>query len=149
MKYRQFFELQHLDAAIKKTNKEIEKIKRSLINQQLQDVAIQKIDGISLISHSFTDISGKDLNQINATLKAKYKDSSIIVLFARSTDKVSALIQISHNLLEKFDASVLIKSIAADIGAKGGGGKKDFAMTGGSNPLGIKDAITTIKKQID
>lgn len=137
-----------LDVAIKKSNKEIEKIKRNLINQQLQDIAIEEVGEISFISHSFTDISGKDLNQINATLKAKYKDSSIIILFACTENKISALIQISQNLLEKFDASALIKSIAVDIGAKGGGGKKDFAMTGGSNPSGVKAALTTIKKQI-
>lgn len=138
-----------LDTAIKKANKEIEKIKRNLINQQLQNIVIEKVGDISLVSHSFDDISGKDLNQINATLKARHKDSTIIILFACTENKISALIQISQNLLEKIDASTLIKSIAADIGAKGGGGKKDFAMTGGSKPSGIKSALATIKKQIN
>jgi alanyl-tRNA synthetase len=32
------------------------------------------------------------------------------------------------------------------LDGKGGGGKKDFAMGGGSNPSAIENAITILKK---
>ena len=128
--------------------KKLEQLKQNKLLEDLNNIKIEKIGEVNFLTHSFDEISPKDLTQIANNLKSQHQDSTITMLFAKSSDKVSVLIQISQDLLVKYDASVLIKTIVSDIGAKGAGGKKDFAMTGGSNPNGIKEAIETIKNQI-
>lgn len=135
-------------ASDKSLTKKLNQLKQNQLLKQLDDIKIEKIGEVNLITHVFNDVLAKDLTQIANNLKLQHKDSSITLLFAKNGDKISALIQISQDLLEKYDASSLIKTIVSNIGAKGAGGKKDFAMTGGNNPQGASDAIETIKNEI-
>ncbi len=134
------------DSEVKLLTKKCDQLKQSQLLKQLDDLVIEKIGETNFLTHIFDNISAKDLTQIANKLKSQHQNSTITLLFAKSSDKVSALIQISQDLLANYDASALIKTIVGNIGAKGAGGKKDFAMTGGSNPGGINDAIETIKK---
>ena len=134
------------DLEVKLLTKKCDQLKQSQLLKQLDDLVIEKIGETNFLTHIFDNISAKDLTQIANKLKSQHQNSTITLLFAKSSDKVSALIQISQDLLANYDASALIKTIVGNIGAKGAGGKKDFAMTGGSNPGGINDAIETIKK---
>ncbi len=144
------FEEQNIkyDSEIKSLTKKLNQLRQNQLVEQLNDIKIEKIGEVSLLNHTFAEISAKDLTQIANRLKSEHKNSTITLLFATNNDKISALIQISEDLLAKYDASALIKTIVSDIGAKGAGGKKDFAMTGGDNPSGAKEAIETIKNQI-
>jgi alanyl-tRNA synthetase len=51
-------------------------------------------------------------------------------------------------LLEKFDAAKLITPVVEAIGGKGGGGKKDLAMGGGTNKKAIAAAIEVLRRAI-
>ena len=81
-------------------------------------------------------------------LKDKFKESHILTIFSKTTDKVSVIVCVSENLVDKFDATRIIAPIVNDIGGKGGGGKKDFAMGGGIHQDKIDLAINNIKNFI-
>ena len=55
---------------------------------------------------------------------------------------------ISKDLTTKYDAVDLVKSAAAILGGKGGGGRKDFAQAGGVDKNKISDAFKEISKKI-
>jgi alanyl-tRNA synthetase len=52
---------------------------------------------------------------------------------------------ISQNLTSKFHAGKIIPQISEKIGGKGGGGKPDLAMCGGSKQDGIAVATNLLK----
>ncbi len=139
------------DEEIKILNKELQNLKKQNLLKNLDDLKVEKIENINFISHIFNEIDAKDLREIVLNLQEKpdFKQNSIFAIFAINQEKVSAIIAISKDLLDKFDANILIKEIGQFIGAKGGGGKKDFAMSGGDNKDGIVKAIGKIKQKLE
>lgn len=135
------------DEEIKNLNKELQNLKKQNLLKNLDDLKVEKIENINFINHIFNEIEAKDLREIVLNLQEKpnFKQNSIFAIFSINQEKVSAIIAISKDLLDKFDANILIKEIGHFIDAKGGGGKKDFAMSGGNNKDGIIKAIEFLK----
>ena len=69
-------------------------------------------------------------------------------MFANKDDKVGLAVGITDNLIEKYDAVKFAKLGSEIIGGKGGGGRKDFAQAGGTDPDKIDDAISKLKDMI-
>lgn len=126
---------------LKKKDKEIEKLKRQILFSELDKI---KADGV-LISHVF-DCDAKDLREICVELKNKNPISHVFALFGSKDDKVSVCVAVTGDLLEKYDATKLIAPAVEAVGGKGGGGKKDLAMGGGSNRDGVGKAIEMVKQ---
>ena len=55
----------------------------------------------------------------------------IIIVFATNEDKVGLAVGITEKLVDKYDAVQFAKLGSETIGGKGGGGRKDFAQSGG------------------
>ena len=72
----------------------------------------------------------------------------IVIVFANKDDKVGLAVGITDNLIEKYDAVKFAKLGSEIIGGKGGGGRKDFAQAGGTDPSKIDDAISKLKEII-
>ena len=106
----------------------------------------ERIAEINLIHHIFEGVNAKELRElVNQTKsKAQYQKNTIILFFGIS-DKLSAILAISSNLSDKLPANQIIGKIAEKIGGKGGGGKADLAMCGGTNRDGIENAINLLK----
>ena len=70
--------------------------------------------------------------------------------FLASSDnqKISIIIGLTKDITLDFDARELIKIAASIIGGKGGGGRKDFAQSGGVIIEKIKDIPQVIKNEI-
>lgn len=139
-----------LEEILKKKDKEIERLKKQSLLANLSDLKSEKISNINLISHSFEGIEAKDLRDILSEIKTKkeFSDSCVFAFFANKDDKVSACVALSQNLQDKFDAAKLIAPVVEAIGGKGGGGKKDFAMGGGTNKEGVAAAIEILRQNL-
>ncbi len=139
-----------LEEILRQKDKEIERLKKQVLLAGLDALKSEKIGEVNLLSHVFSDVDAKDLREIANELKAK-KDffaSHIFAIFGDKDDKVAAIIAVSNNLQDKFDSSKLITPVVEAIGGKGGGGKKDLAMGGGTNKDGIPQAIEVLKNLI-
>jgi alanyl-tRNA synthetase len=142
--------LENLQQELKKKDKEIERLKKQILFSNLGNLSAEKIGEISLLQHVFEDVEAKDIREITSEIKARkeFLNSHIFAFFGVKDDKVSVCLAVSSDLLEKFDAIKLIAPIVEAIGGKGGGGKKDLAMGGGSNEKAIPQAIEILKKLI-
>lgn len=143
-------EIADKDNKTKALQKQVEQLKKQNLLQDLSKIQTQTINNIKLLSHVFENVEAKDLREIVVDLKNRkdFNQSCIFVIFGLKEDKVSAIVAISDNLLDKFDANILIKDVILEIGGKGGGGKKDLAMGGGSNADGVANAIESVRKLI-
>ena len=68
--------------------------------------------------------------------------------FSTFQDKVGVAVGITNELTKKYDAISLVKIASETLGGKGGGGRKDFAQAGGTDPGKIDDAISKLKELI-
>ena len=142
--------LEILQQESKKKDKEIERLKKQILFSSLDNIKVEKIGEINLVTHIFNDSDAKDLREITTEIKNKpqFKTSHLFALFACKEDKVAVCVAASNDLLEKFDSTKLITPLIEAIGGKGGGGKKDLAMGGGVNKDAILQAVEILRKLI-
>lgn len=134
---------------IKVLQKEIDKLKKEKLTQN-SNFKIEKIGEINLVSHFFDGADANSVREIITQTKnqKEYQSNSIILFFGKSEDKISAILAISQDLTSKFQAGKIIPQVAEKIGGKGGGGKPDLAMCGGTNQNGIDEAVLVVKQLI-
>lgn len=108
---------------------------------------VENINGISFIGKSFSDMPPKDLRDIVGEFQ-KQVGSGVVAVASSFEGKGSIIITVSDDLTAKISAVDLVKISAEILGAKGGGGKPNFAQTGGPNGDKTDDAIEAIKKAI-
>ena len=139
-------EIENLKQDLKKKDKEIEKLKKEKLSANSVSFVSEKIGEINLMHHCFDGVDSKGLRDLVTEIKNKkeYQNNSVILFFAEIEGKISAILAVSQDLTNKFDAGKLIGKIVEKIGGKGGGGKPDMAMGGGINKNGIKEAVLTI-----
>ena len=102
------------------------------------------------MQYFFENTEAKDLRDIINDVKSwqQFKNNQIIAFFASKDNKISLCLTVSNDLQLNFDASKLIIPMIEELGGKGGGGKKDFAMGGGVNVNGIQNAISILKQNL-
>ncbi len=134
---------------IKALQKEIDKLKKEKLASN-SNFTVEKIGEINFVHHFFDGADANSVREIITDTKNKkeYQTNSIILFFGQIEGKVSATLAVSSDLTSKFNAGKLIPSIAEKIGGKGGGGKPDLAMCGGTNKDGISEAISALKEII-
>jgi alanyl-tRNA synthetase len=143
-------DLKILEEILKQKDKEIERLKKQALLANLENLQLEKIGDVTLVSCIFEDVEAKDLREIVNEIKVKkdFQISCVFALFANKEDKVAACVALSQNLQDKFDAAKLIAPTVEAIGGKGGGGKKDMAMGGGVDKNGVEKALETLRNLI-
>ena len=127
---------------VKAYKKEIEELKRQSMGDSAGDLikSAKEINGVKLVTGQFDGIDINDLRTLSDQLKAKEK-SIINVLAAVNDGKVTFLVSVADDLLEKgYHAGNLIKQIAKVAGG-GGGGKADMAQAGAKDPSKVAEAL--------
>jgi alanyl-tRNA synthetase len=127
---------------LKDARKELENLKKEAMGSELGDImkTAKTIGDVRLITREFKDYNIGDLRNLSDDIK---KDNrSVVMVFATvNGGKVTMLVSVSDDLLEKgYHAGNMIKKIAPAVGG-GGGGKADMAQAGGKNPSGISEAF--------
>jgi alanyl-tRNA synthetase len=129
---------------VRKKEKEIEKLKKQILLNEISDIKEEKINDKKFIYHIFQDIDSKSFKEISLEIKNKYSTNSLVILFAKNSEFFATNIMLSHDLLEIFNATNLLKSVNIK-----GGGKPDFATGGGIRKEEISNIILKIKEQIN
>ena len=135
---------------LKQKDKEIDKLKKQIWQENLKNLISEKIGDINFVHYSFDNTETKDLRDIITEVKSweRFSTKQIIAFFSIKDHKVSLCLTISNDLQLNLDASKLIIPMIEQLGGKGGGGKKDFAMGGGININGIQNAISILKQNL-
>ncbi|MDC0184463.1 alanine--tRNA ligase [Rhodobiaceae bacterium] len=127
----------------KKSNKnKAEKISKSILNGKILD-----INDIKFYHDILEDIDGKNLRSLIDECK-KDLGSGIICLISRDNKKATIAIGVTNDLLDIFDSVQLVRIASEKMSGKGGGGRPDMALSGGSEPNKAEEAIEVLIKKI-
>ena len=99
------------------------------------------------MSQLIENLPPKELRSIFDKFKLE-KSKSILACITTNEDKVSIMVGVTNDLIDTYDARVLIKSTFDILGSKGGGGRIDFAQAGGNKKDQLNQAFLSIKNQI-
>lgn len=130
-----------LQQQLEDKNKEINQLKMGDIKDQVTMIN----DLPTLITEVEVD-NPKALRSTMDDFKSKLQDT-IIILASRHNDKVSLMVTVPKALTDKVQAGDIMKNLAPQVGGKGGG-RKDMAQGGGTQPENISEALQFIKNYI-
>jgi len=111
-----------------------------------QDEAID-VAGVKLVAR---EVSGLDKDGLRALVdqhRARIK-SGVVVLAAPGDGKVTIVVGVTSDLVNKVSAGQVVKQIAPIVGG-GGGGRPDFAEAGGKDPSKIAEMLAATRAVIE
>jgi len=133
----------------KKLEKELAKAKKDAAMGGSNNSSIEKedVNGVTFIGKNFDGVSPKDLRDMIGDLQ-KQVDSGVVAVTSSFEGKGSLIIAVSDDLTDRINAVELVRSATDILGAKGGGGKPNFAQTGGTNGNKVEEAIAKVREAL-
>jgi alanyl-tRNA synthetase len=109
---------------------------------------ITEIKGIKLVTSEIPDISEEEAIEIASQISQR-DASTVTVLGFQSHGTARIITAVGEEALSKgLDAGKITKAIAPHIKG-GGGGKPYFGQAGGSDPSGIRKALTEVEQVVE
>lgn len=120
--------------------RQVEELKQKLVTGGVGGgPEVREVAGVKVIATVLDGVSGKELRGHGDALLDKL-GSGVVVLGAADGDKASLLVKVSKDLTGKVRAGDLVRTLAAEVGGKGGG-RPDMAQAGGREPEKLPTAI--------
>ena len=107
----------------------------------------REVGGVKVVAVEVDDADPKELRSMVDELKQRI-GSGVVMLASRKGGKAALTVGVTADLLDRFRAGDLIRSIAPDVDGSGGG-RPDFAQAGGSRPEGIPQALEHLVALLD
>jgi alanyl-tRNA synthetase len=107
---------------------------------------IRDVGGVKLASR-IVDLPAKDLKPLVDELK-KQIGEGVVVAIATSEGKASVVVGVTEGLTGRFSAVDLVRVASEVLGGSGGGGRRDMAQAGGSDPTRAADAVAAVEAAI-
>jgi alanyl-tRNA synthetase len=127
---------------LKDKERELEELKLKMAGGSAVDATVKMVAGIQ-VHVQRTD--GLDINGMRALadqLRDKLK-SGVVALGAANDGKVSLLVIVTKDLIDRLKAGDLIKEMAAEVGGTGGG-RPEMAQAGGKDPARLDGALEKV-----
>ena len=105
-------------------------VKSTLSDKSKNIINDKTINNVKVRFQKVIDLPPKDLRKLVDNGKKELTEG-VIVIFAIKDEKIGLAIGVTENLTKKYDAVKLVKIGSEIIGGKGGGGRPDFAQSGG------------------
>ena len=129
----------------KKLSEESELEEKKIESEKLREISIKNISEIKkqinhiikrdnethLIIKFYDDLKVSDLRNVVDYAKKTFKNEGVIVLGAKNNNKISYLVGVSDELSNNLGANDIAQFASSVSNGKGGGGRKDFAQSGG------------------
>jgi len=103
---------------------------------------VEQVKGVTLVTAIVEGLEGNALREFMDQVRTRHHSAVIVLASKASEDKVAALVSVSADL--PHDAGALFKTMLPALNGRGGG-KKDLAQGGGTNPAGLPQAIEALK----
>ncbi|HEX6992826.1 MAG TPA: alanine--tRNA ligase [Gammaproteobacteria bacterium] len=129
--------------------REVQKLKAQLASggagRDLVDEATE-IGGIKVLVARIDGVDNQALRDTVDRLKDRL-GSGVVVLGSADGEKVRLVAGVTKDLTHRVAAGELVRSVAEQVGGKGGG-RPDFAQAGGNRPDRLDQALDSVKSQI-
>jgi alanyl-tRNA synthetase len=103
---------------------------------------VEQVNGTTLVIAQVEGLEGNALRELMDQVRTRHHSAVIVLASTVSPDKVAALVAVSADL--PYDAGALFRAMLPALNGRGGG-KKDLAQGGGSNPAGLPEALAAVK----
>ena len=133
----------------KQLEREIGLLKQELAAQAGSELINQakQIQGVNTLVAELDGTESKALRGMVDDLKVKL-GSGIIVLATENNGKVTVIVGVTKDLINKVKAGELVNVVAQQVGGKGGG-RPDMAQAGGSQPENIASALQSVEPWLE
>ncbi len=102
---------------------------------------VQDVNGVKVLAARADGLDGKKMREMADQLRDKLQ-SGIIILGGENDGKAALLVAVTADLTGKLQAGTIIKSLAEQIGGRGGG-RPELAQAGGSAPENLDKALSS------
>jgi len=106
---------------------------------------VEQVKGITLVTAIVEGLEGNALREFMDQVRTRHPRAVIVLASKTAADKVAALVSVSQDL--PYDAGTLFKAMLPALNGRGGG-KKDLAQGGGTNPSGLPEALTALREAL-
>ena len=103
---------------------------------------VEQVNGTTLVIAQVEGLEGNALRELMDQVRTRHHSAVIVLASTVAADKVAALVSVSPDLA--YDAGALFRAMLPALNGRGGG-KKDLAQGGGSNPAGLLEALAAVK----
>ena len=128
--------------------REIERLQSAQRGEASKDLTrdAKQISGVRVVAARVAGAGAKELRAMVDDLRSQLT-SGIVLLAAETNGQVSLALGVTKDLTDRYRAGDLIREVATVVGGKGGG-RRDFAQAGGSDPSKIDDALKRLEELI-
>ncbi len=107
----------------------------------------RRIGDVAFDGRVIDDVPGRELKSLADELKQRI-GSGIVAIASRAEGKAALVVGVTADLTSRFDAVELVRSTAAVLGGKGGGGRPDMAQAGGPDASQAEAAVEAVESAI-
>jgi alanyl-tRNA synthetase len=119
-------------------------IKSVLSNKEKNIIKNIKQKNINFYIQKIYNLPSKEIRSLVDSHNNNKSKSIAFIFSIQAIDKLSIGVGVTEDLTKDFDASDFAKKLSLSLNGKGGGGRKDFAQSGGSNT-----SLDDIDKAVD
>ena len=106
--------------------------------------AVSDVAGIRFMGRAVAGIEMKDLKALADDAKQVIGSGVVAIVGIAGDGKAGVVVGVTPDLTARFDAVALVRAAAAELGGKGGGGRRDMAQAGGPNGEASQSALDAI-----
>ena len=132
------------DARIQQLERELKEAKLKAASGGGSAENVEQVKGITLVTAQIEGLETGPLREMMDQVRTRHRSAVIALASKISEDKLALLVSVSADLQDKADAGALLKAMAPHVTGRGGG-KKDLAQGGGTNPAGNPAALEALR----
>ncbi len=107
----------------------------------------KRIGEVAFDGRVVDDVPGRELKSLADELKQRI-GSGIVAVVSRAEGKAAIVVGVTDDLAGRFNAVDLVRSGAAALGGKGGGGRADMAQAGGPEAARADAALAAVESAV-
>ena len=129
---------------VRRLERELADTRRKLATGGSGGPAFEEVGGVKLAARNLGEVPPRDLKGIADTI-LKQNGGGVVALVSTAEGKASLVVGVASDLTSRFSAVDLVRTAAAAVGGKGGGGRPDMAQAGGPDAANADAALGAVK----
>ncbi|MGU3576275.1 alanine--tRNA ligase [Brucellaceae bacterium C25G] len=110
--------------------------------------AHEVVNGVNFMGKMVSGVAPRDLKPLADDAKKQLGSGVVLFIGIDESDKASAVVGVTDDLVSRFSAVDLVRVASAALGGAGGGGRPDMAQAGGPDGSQASNAIAAVKNAI-